>query len=124
MRISPPPANASARCRCAIRTSPSHEQRGGSHWEHGPPPCYSKMMMMSRQRTRREVGGLITASAVMIAAPAVLRAQPAARVVVIGGGFGGASCARALRQADGKLDVTLVEANTTFTSCPLSNEVI
>src|SRR4051794_16929668 len=82
------------------------------------------MMIMSRQRTRREVGGLIAASVAVLAVPAVLRAQGAARVVVIGGGFGGASCARALRQADGKLDVTLVEANRTFASCPLSNEVI
>ncbi len=82
------------------------------------------MMTMSRQRTRREVGGLIAASVAMIAAPAVLRAQAMARVIVIGGGFGGASCARALRQADAKLDVTLVEANKTFTACPLSNEVI
>ncbi|GLH81016.1 cytochrome c [Bradyrhizobium sp. SSBR45G] len=79
---------------------------------------------MSRPRTRREVGGLIAASAALIAAPAVLRAQSAARVIVIGGGFGGASCARALRQADSRLDVTLVEASKTFTSCPLSNEVI
>ncbi|MGC2778847.1 MAG: NAD(P)/FAD-dependent oxidoreductase [Bradyrhizobium sp.] len=79
---------------------------------------------MARQRTRREVGGLIAATAAMLAAPAVLRAQSVPRVIVIGGGFGGASCARALRQADGRLDVTLVEANTTFTSCPLSNEVI
>ncbi|MGJ4887483.1 FCSD flavin-binding domain-containing protein [Bradyrhizobium sp. HKCCYLRH3099] len=81
-------------------------------------------MTLTRKRTRREVGGLIAASAALIAAPAVLRAQTAARVVVIGGGFGGASCARALRKADGKLDVTLVEANKTFTSCPQSNEVI
>jgi NADPH-dependent 2,4-dienoyl-CoA reductase/sulfur reductase-like enzyme len=81
-------------------------------------------MMIDRQRTRREVGGLIAASVAMIAAPAALRAQGSARVIVIGGGFGGASCARALRQADAKLDVTLVEADKTFTSCPLSNEVI
>jgi NADPH-dependent 2,4-dienoyl-CoA reductase/sulfur reductase-like enzyme len=43
---------------------------------------------------------------------------------VIGGGFGGASCARALRQIDPKLKVTLVEPNRTFIACPFSNEVI
>jgi NADPH-dependent 2,4-dienoyl-CoA reductase/sulfur reductase-like enzyme len=43
---------------------------------------------------------------------------------VIGGGFGGASCARALKQIDPKFEVTLVEPNRTFTACPFSNEVI
>ena len=47
-----------------------------------------------------------------------------ARVAVIGGGFGGASCARALRQLDRKLQVTLIEPNRIFTACPFSNEVI
>lgn len=51
-------------------------------------------------------------------------AQSAARVVVIGGGFGGASCARALRQIDPKLQVTLVEQNRTFVACPFSNNVV
>ncbi len=48
----------------------------------------------------------------------------APRVVVVGGGFAGASCARALRQADPRIAVTLVEPNTTFTACPFSNAVI
>ena len=43
---------------------------------------------------------------------------------MVGGGFGGASCARALRQADPRIAVTLVEPNATFTACPFSNEVI
>ena len=44
--------------------------------------------------------------------PARLLAQGAApRVVVVGGGFAGASCARALRQADPRIAVTLVEPN-------------
>jgi sulfide dehydrogenase [flavocytochrome c] flavoprotein chain len=51
-------------------------------------------------------------------------AQSAARVVVIGGGFGGASCARALRQIDPKLQVTLVEQSRTFIACPFSNNVV
>ncbi|NPU10789.1 FAD-dependent oxidoreductase [Bradyrhizobium sp. 83012] len=81
-------------------------------------------MTFTRPRTRREVGGLIAASVAMIAAPAVLRAKMGAFVVVIGGGFAGTSCARALSKADEKFDVVLVEANKTFTSCPQSNEVI
>jgi NADPH-dependent 2,4-dienoyl-CoA reductase/sulfur reductase-like enzyme len=56
--------------------------------------------------------------------PAPLRAQGAPRVVVVGGGFAGASCARALREADRRIVVTLVEASPTFTACPLSNAVI
>src|SRR6185295_2762406 len=51
-------------------------------------------------------------------------AQGAARVVVIGGGFGGASCARALRQVDAKLQVTLIEPKTFYFACPFSNEAI
>ena len=56
--------------------------------------------------------------------PRISRAQSAARVVVVGGGFGGASCARALKRIDTKLQVTLIEPNKVFTSCPFSNEVI
>jgi sulfide dehydrogenase [flavocytochrome c] flavoprotein chain len=51
-------------------------------------------------------------------------AQATSRVVVVGGGFGGASVARALRKADPRVDVTLVETNAIFTACPFSNEVI
>ena len=45
-------------------------------------------------------------------------------MAVIGGGFGGAACARALKRSDAKLQVTLVEPNRIFTACPFSNEVI
>jgi NADPH-dependent 2,4-dienoyl-CoA reductase/sulfur reductase-like enzyme len=72
--------------------------------------------------TRRRFLGLAGAAALV---PLPARAQGAGpRVVVVGGGFGGASCARALRQLDPKLAVTLVEASTTFTACPFSNAVI
>ncbi len=52
------------------------------------------------------------------------RALGGARVVVIGGGFGGTTCARALRQASPELDVTLVEASAEYVSCPFSNPVV
>jgi len=74
--------------------------------------------------SRREFLKLgVAASTALLPLPAL--AQGAApRVVVVGGGFAGASCARALRQADGRIAVTLVEANATFTACPFSNAVI
>ena len=78
-----------------------------------------------RPLTRRTVvGGIAAASAGWLALPWISRAQSAARVVVIGGGFGGAACARALKRLDSKLAVTLVEPNRTYTACPFSNEVI
>jgi sulfite dehydrogenase len=45
-------------------------------------------------------------------------------VVVVGGGFGGATAARYLRMWGGNVDVTLVERNATFVSCPISNMVL
>jgi NADPH-dependent 2,4-dienoyl-CoA reductase/sulfur reductase-like enzyme len=66
---------------------------------------------------------MATASAALLPVPGA--AQTAApRVVVVGGGFAGASCARALRHAVPHVAVTLVEANATFIACPFSNAVI
>lgn len=74
--------------------------------------------------TRRHVVRGFATAAAALALPCPSYAQSAARVVVIGGGFGGASCARALRKIDARLRVTLVEPNRIFTACPFSNEVI
>ncbi len=46
------------------------------------------------------------------------------RVVVVGGGFGGATCAKYLRRADPTLEVTLVTPQSQFTTCPFSNVVL
>jgi NADPH-dependent 2,4-dienoyl-CoA reductase/sulfur reductase-like enzyme len=47
------------------------------------------------------------------------------KVVVIGGGYGGATAAKYIRMwSNGKVDVTLVERDGEFVSCPLSNLVI
>jgi sulfide dehydrogenase [flavocytochrome c] flavoprotein chain len=46
------------------------------------------------------------------------------RVVVIGGGFAGASAARFMKKANPATSVTLVETSPTFTACPFSNGVI
>ena len=72
--------------------------------------------------TRR--GFLKLAGAAGLAAPAVASAQGAGRVVVVGGGFGGATAARTLKRLQPGLSVTLVEPNPVYTSCPFSNSVL
>ena len=47
-----------------------------------------------------------------------------ARVVVIGGGFGGATAAKYIRLWDPSIDVVLVERESAFVSCPISNLVL
>jgi len=79
---------------------------------------------MSRSHSRRDVlKAGAAASAALLPMPALAQ-NAGGRVVVVGGGFAGATCARALKQIDPRLSVTLVEANPTFTACPFSNEVI
>ena len=74
--------------------------------------------------TRRDVVRGITTTVAGLAFPSPSLAQSAARLVVIGGGFGGAGCARALRRINDKMQVTLVEPSRTFVACPFSNEVV
>jgi sulfide dehydrogenase [flavocytochrome c] flavoprotein subunit len=86
--------------------------------------------MPVRHTRRRHLQQLLAGLAV---GPAVLAAKAArsqgsapptgvGRVVVVGGGFGGAAAARALRA--GGLAVTLVDPDPVYTACPLSNAVI
>jgi sulfide dehydrogenase [flavocytochrome c] flavoprotein chain len=72
---------------------------------------------------RRFLASTAGASAVF-GLPAIAYGQTAARVVVIGGGFGGATAARYLKKASPQLQVTLVEPSRRFVTCPYSNLVI
>ena len=47
-----------------------------------------------------------------------------ARVVVVGGGFGGATAAKYIRMWDPSIDVVLIEREPSFVSCPISNLVL
>jgi sulfide dehydrogenase [flavocytochrome c] flavoprotein subunit len=82
------------------------------------------ILMTTRPMTRRTAVLGITAAAATLAQPTVLRAQSTGRIVVVGGGFGGAACARAFKRAQAELQVILIEPNAVFTACPFSNEVI
>ncbi len=73
-----------------------------------------------RELLKRAGAGTLAA---MLPLPALAQGAPG-RVVVIGGGFAGTTCARFLKRLDPRLNVTLVEAGPTFTACPMSNAVI
>ncbi|HEY1326721.1 MAG TPA: NAD(P)/FAD-dependent oxidoreductase [Casimicrobiaceae bacterium] len=85
------------------------------------------MTSRSVDRARRRLlqsSAAVGASLATACAP-VARRTPAARVVVVGGGYGGATAAKYLKHWGGDaVDVTLVEANDAFVSCPLSNLVV
>lgn len=46
------------------------------------------------------------------------------KVIVVGGGFGGATCAKYLHRFDPNLDITLIEPANRFVTCPFSNAVL
>ena len=46
------------------------------------------------------------------------------RVVIVGGGMGGATAAKYIKMADSSIDVTLIEPNKHYYTCFLSNEVL
>jgi NADPH-dependent 2,4-dienoyl-CoA reductase/sulfur reductase-like enzyme len=68
---------------------------------------------------------VVSGAAAVLAAPFIARARgTTGKVVVVGGGFGGATAARFVHRADPRLVVVLVEANPDYLACPFSNEVI
>ena len=77
---------------------------------------------------RRRFIKLIGGSSAVLASTAFLstcRTGPnEAKVVIIGGGFGGSTCAKYLRRFDCNIDITLVEPSSRYITCPFSNMVI
>ncbi len=84
------------------------------------------MTTIAKNVSRRSVLGAGAAfGSLALAGCAGMSERPSiGRVVVIGGGFGGATAARYLRLWGGNVDVTLVERNANFVSCPISNLVL
>lgn len=78
-------------------------------------------MSGNRREFMRAMGAVAAAG---IAGVPLTAKAASGRVVVIGGGFGGATAAKYLRLWSTDLDVTLVERDAQFISCPLSNRIL
>ena len=75
--------------------------------------------------TRRQALQILGFAATLTTAAARAKSNGiSARVAVIGGGFGGATLARRLKEVAPDLRVSLIEKNETYTACPLSNLVL
>ena len=77
--------------------------------------------------TRRDFVKWLSASAALsgsIGCAATTTSRTVGRVVVVGGGYAGATAAKYVRMWGPDIEVTLVERDAEFVSCPLSNRVL
>jgi sulfide dehydrogenase [flavocytochrome c] flavoprotein subunit len=80
--------------------------------------------MTVKALTRRRFLGFAGGLAVVGSPIRRVWTQTLPRVVVVGGGFGGATCAKYIRRADPGIEVTLVTPHRQFITCPFSNAVL
>ncbi len=79
-------------------------------------------MTLDRRSFLKFLGaGVGAAGAPMIARAAEIMPKKGRRVVVIGGGYGGAIAAKYVRMLDKSIEVVMIERNKQFVSCPFSN---
>ncbi len=83
------------------------------------------MLKMNRRKFCKSAGGtFVTASLAGAAGFPQLAIAKTRKVVVIGGGSGGAIAARYIKAMDRNIDVTLIEENKHYYTCFMSNEVL
>jgi sulfide dehydrogenase [flavocytochrome c] flavoprotein subunit len=78
-----------------------------------------------RRRTFLRLSANIAGAGILsrgYAAPGHLHTK--ANIVVIGGGFAGAACALSLRRLNPAIDVTLIDPDERYVTCPMSNGVL
>lgn len=80
----------------------------------------STSINFSRRQWLARVGKASAAGAALLMAPAFAKGA-AGKVVVIGGGFGGATAAKYIKRRNPAIDVTLVEPVKTYYTCPFTN---
>ena len=81
--------------------------------------------MLNRRSFVKTSGALLAASSALGLVSGCASIGSGPKVVVVGGGFGGATAAKYVRMwSDYGIQVTLVEPNAAFVSCPISNLVL
>jgi sulfide dehydrogenase [flavocytochrome c] flavoprotein subunit len=81
------------------------------------------MSLSRRNLIKASVAGA-AGMAAMGLVPRAFAAGEGKKVVVVGGGIGGATAAKYLKMFDKSIDVTVIEANPDYYTCFMSNEVI
>ena len=87
------------------------------------------MLKKVSRRSFIKAGGALLSSASIGASMWPLKGfalggKPKQKVVIVGGGFGGATCAKYIKKFDADIDVTLIERDKQFVTCPFSNLVL
>src|SRR5881392_2189938 len=138
------PASSGPRCSCPRRSGGAERSSSSSwSWRRGPrPPPGTRrpagsarfnerrtaMKAMGRREFLRTSGiGLgvgLLGGGCATAMKGDFAPKTARRVVVVGGGWGGATAAKYVRLGDPTIEVILLEPNRQFVSCPFSNLVL
>ncbi len=82
------------------------------------------MTQLTRRKFVKAAGACAALGTMFTISPSTFGQGKKGRVIVIGGGYGGAIAAKYIKMADPDIDVTLIDKNANYVSCPLSNEVL
>jgi len=82
------------------------------------------MSQLTRRYFVKACGATAALSTLGAVSPRAFGKGKKGRVIVIGGGYGGAIAAKYTKLADADIEVMLIEKEAKYVSCPLSNEVL
>jgi len=82
------------------------------------------MTHYTRRNFIKATGACAALSTLTLYSPQSFGEKKKGRVIVIGGGYGGTIAAKYLKMADPDIDVLLIDKDSEYVSCPLSNEVL
>jgi len=80
-------------------------------------------MNMNRRAFLKSTSAVTTSAAAALSGCATL-GHSGPKVVIVGGGYGGATAAKYIKMWSPNIEVTLIERDIEFVSCPLSNLVL